>query len=60
MIRSQLQHATGKIADGAVNCLYAAGLLSPVNLMLLSFTKAVHIYCDDNASNYIVFKTSYI
>lgn len=34
MIRSQLQHATGKIADGDANCLYAAGLISMMNLML--------------------------
>lgn len=34
MIRSQLQHATGKIADGDANCLYAAGLISLTNVML--------------------------
>ena len=34
MIRSQLQHATGKIADGDANCLYGAGLISVMNLKL--------------------------
>lgn len=32
MVRSQLQHATEKIADGDANCLYAAGLSSLILL----------------------------
>lgn len=34
MICSQLQHATGKISDGAADCLYAAGLFSRMNLVI--------------------------
>lgn len=35
MIRSQLQHATGKIVDGDANCLYAAGLFFPMDEILV-------------------------
>lgn len=38
MIRSQPEHATGKIVDGDAYCLYAAGLISMWN----SVTDFVH------------------
>lgn len=43
MIRSQLQHATGKIADGDANCLYAAGLFSLLNLTLIFINSVVSV-----------------
>lgn len=36
MIRPHLRHATGKIADGDANCLYAVGLFSLRNTALVS------------------------
>lgn len=43
MICPQLQHATEKIADGAANCLYAAGLHSAGNVMLTITDKTIFI-----------------
>lgn len=43
MIRSELGHATEKIVDGDANCLYAAGLISIVNSILLLVTNMVSV-----------------
>lgn len=62
MIHFQLQHATGKIADGAANCLYAAGLFSNLDLIApLSLHYRVSLYtrCLDKTALYFISAIQY-